>query len=117
MGQGAYKPRSVSTSTVQVLGTLACKCESKEIQIGCQDPFSSAPTIFQATGIAQPREATLIHNTVKRFFSVLASKAITMRGSSAGHQLIAASATAGQNSCCPPVLAVSDLASPWLHST
>src|SRR5947209_13557547 len=83
--QGAYKPRSLITITVQCSGTLSANFVSSFIQWGSQAPFCSAPTTFQATGIAQPRYTTLITSTVKRFFKVVASKASASRGSSAGH--------------------------------
>src|SRR2546428_3277252 len=84
--QGAYKPRSLITITVQCSGTLSANDASRPNQCGSQEPFSSAPTTFHDTAMAQPRYTTLITNTVKRFFKVVASKARARRGSSAGHQ-------------------------------
>src|SRR5713226_9376794 len=53
--QGAYKPRSLITITVQCCGTLPANFVSSFIQCGSQAPFCSAPTTFHATGMAQPR--------------------------------------------------------------
>src|SRR5260370_21621379 len=78
--QGAYKPRSLITITVQCSGTQPARCCSRSSQYGCQAPFCSAPTTFQATGMAQPRYTTLMQSTVKRFLSVVASKASATRG-------------------------------------
>src|SRR5256885_10149511 len=78
--QGAYKPRSLITITVQCAGTPSANVVSSFIQWGSQAPFCSAPTTLHATGMAQPRYTTLITNTVKRFFNVVASKASASRG-------------------------------------
>src|SRR6266852_4070671 len=78
--QGAYKPRSLITITVQCSGTRSVNFVSNFIQCGSQAPFCPAPTTFQATGMAQPRYTTLITSTVKRFESVVASKASASRG-------------------------------------
>src|SRR5229473_306429 len=78
--QGAYKPRSLITITVQCSGTLPANFSSSFSQCGSQAPFCSAPTTFHATGMAQPRYTTLITSTVKRFFNVVASKARARRG-------------------------------------
>src|SRR5258708_12997663 len=80
--QGAYKPRSLITITVQCDGTLPANFVSSFIQCGSQAPFCSAPTIFHATGMAQPRYTTLITSTVKRFFNVVASTPQPSRGAS-----------------------------------
>src|SRR5713101_2759222 len=78
--QGAYKPRSESTITVQCSGTQPANFSSRLSQCGSQAPFCSAPTTFHATGRAQPRYTTLITSTVKRFFKVVASRAKASRG-------------------------------------
>src|SRR5205085_11328150 len=78
--QGAYKPRSRVTITVQCSGTLPANFVSSFIQWGSQAPFSRAPTTFHATGMAQPRYTRLPTSTVKRFFNVVASKAKASRG-------------------------------------
>src|SRR5713226_4273669 len=61
--QGAYKPRSLITITVQCSGTLPANFGSLFIQCGSHAPFCSAPTTFHATGMAQPRYTTLITST------------------------------------------------------
>src|SRR5205823_7626074 len=68
-----YKPRSLITITVQCCGTQSVSFSSSFIQWGCQAPFCSAPTTVQSPGMAHPRYTTLMHSTVKRFASVVAS--------------------------------------------
>src|SRR5258708_8564708 len=55
------------TITVQCAGTLPTNFSSSLSQCGSQAPFCSAPTTFQATGIAQPRYTTLMHSTRPAF--------------------------------------------------
>src|SRR2546423_15663290 len=51
----AYKPRSANTITIQSGGTALAKWVKRSFQYGSHEPGSLLRTIFQATGIAQPR--------------------------------------------------------------
>src|SRR5215212_5724737 len=71
----AYKPRSAVTTTFQSEGMAPSSAEKSAIQCGRQAPARVAWTIFQATGMAQPRITTQIERMVKRWPRVEASRA------------------------------------------
>ncbi len=73
--QRAYKPRSARTITVQPGGTAGRHCRSIRNHSGRHACFFPASSTTQATGMAQPRESTLMANTTKRSPQVVASRA------------------------------------------
>src|SRR5215470_1624372 len=72
----AYRPRSVSTITIQRPGNWWRNCLSRSSHSGFQACLALAGRIFQATGTAQPRYRTLSASVVKRCPKVVASKAM-----------------------------------------